>query len=303
MTSAGNATLNLFKDGAVAYTALDDETLKEAVVHGYQVRQFNSGVIYYLQPNFRAGRATLNLALRRALQGVFSSDTLVNKVIAMPGNKPLHGLFPSTAQGVSRPLQREYPPPVATQNLALARREIAQLRADMGGELPVLTLLVSESPVSVKIGEYLQDLFGRALGLDIRLDKQIFKQRIARMQAGDFDLVLAGWGPDFDDPITYGDLFASWNENNRGRYANADYDRWVGVAQNSSDQHLRMRAMGEMQRILHEDAAILPLFEGASTYLQHPVLRGVSRARFGGDPSYKFAYIMQPILVASDTER
>ena len=59
-------------------------------------------------------------------------------------------------------------------------------------------------------------MFKKHLGLDIKIDKQIFKQRLAKMLSGDFDMVLAGWGPDYDDPLTFGDLFASWNLNNRG---------------------------------------------------------------------------------------
>jgi oligopeptide transport system substrate-binding protein len=293
MTSSAAAMLNLYKDGAIAYSVLDAESLKEAVVQGYPVRRFRNGTIHFIEFNFREGRATGNADLRRAMQLVFDSATLVNKVIAMPGNKPLNSLFPSTVRGVEGPFYREYPASTVQPNLVLARRHLERARLAFGGQLPSLTFLVSEAPVSVIIGEYLQNMFKQALGLDIRLDKQIFKQRIAKMQSGDFDMVLAGWGPDFDDAITYGDLFASWNENNRGRYHNERYDHWVAVAQSSSDQGQRMQAMSELQRILQQDVGILPLFEGASAYLQHPSLRGVRRAIFGGDPSYKFAWLQQ----------
>lgn len=291
MTTSASAVLNLYKDGEIAFANLDAESLKEAVIQGYPVKRFRNGTVYFIEYNFRAGRATTNEDLRKAMQLVFDSATLVNKVIAMPGNRPLYSLFPSTVRGVEQPFYREYPPMAVTPDLALARQHVERARKTMGGQLPPLTLLVSETPVSVVIGEYLQNLFKQALGLDIRLDKQIFKQRIAKMQSGDFDMVLAGWGPDFDDAITYGDLFASWNENNRGRYNSASYDHWVEVAQNSSDQVERMQAMAEMQRILQEDVAILPLFEGASVYLQRPELRGVRRAIFGGDPNYKHAWL------------
>ena len=59
----------------------------------------------------------------------------------------------------------------------------------------------------------------------MKIDKQIFKQRLAKMTAGEFDMVAAGWGPDYDDPLTFGDLFSSWNKNNRGLYSNPELDR------------------------------------------------------------------------------
>ena len=47
------------------------------------------------------------------------------------------------------------------------------------------------------------------------------------MTAGDFDLAMAGWGPDYDDPLTFADLFTSWNKNNRGAYSNPELDALV----------------------------------------------------------------------------
>lgn len=293
ITTSKLAWLNLFKDGALAYTGLDEETLKEAVTEGYQVRRFTSGVIVFLEYNFRAGRATNNKNLRRAMQLVFDSSTLVNKVIGVPGFLPLYSQFPSTVKGLAQALQIEFPPGIPELDLKQARAYADQARLEAGGELPVLSLLVTESPVSVKVGEYLQNLFRTALGLEIKLDKQVFKQRLAKMDAGDFDMVLAGWGPDYDDAMTYGDLFASWNENNRGRWVNSDYDHWVAVAQSTADQSQRMAAMGELQTILQQHIAILPLYEGASNYLVHPQLRNFGRSIFGGDPIFKYVRIAE----------
>ena len=88
----------------------------------------------------------------------------------------------------------------------------------------------------------MQGALKKHLGLTLKIDKQIFKQRLAKMTAGDFDLVLAGWGPDYNDPLTFGDLFASWNLNNRGRYASPEMDRLIAVAQNASTPQSRMEA-------------------------------------------------------------
>ena len=126
----------------------------------------------------------------------------------------------------------------------------------------------------------------------MRIDRQNTKQRYAKMAAGDFDIVLTVWGPDYDDPMTFGDVFASWNENNRGRYHNPAYDRWVDVANNSPDQSVRMRAFGAMQALLIEDAPILTTYENSKIYLQHPQLDGVAHTIFGVDPDYRHARVL-----------
>lgn len=134
-------------------------------------------------------------------------------------------------------------------------------------------------------------MFRKTLGLNMKIDKQIFKQRLAKMLSGDFDLVLAGWGPDYDDPLTFGDLFASWNLNNRGRYMNPELDKWVRVAQNEQDTRTRMDAFGEIQRILIDDAVILPGYERGITYVTHPQMKGMVRRAVGPDPDFSNAWI------------
>jgi oligopeptide transport system substrate-binding protein len=104
-------------------------------------------------------------------------------------------------------------------------------------------------------------------------------------------MVLAGWGPDYDDPLTFADLFASWNQNNRGRYANPALDDWVAIAQSSQDARERMDAFGEIQKILIDDAVIIPNYERGSTYVTHPQMKGMVRRAVGPDPDFTNAYI------------
>ncbi|MBK9665798.1 MAG: hypothetical protein IPO61_08760 [Gammaproteobacteria bacterium] len=111
------------------------------------------------------------------------------------------------------------------------------------------------------------------------------------MTAGDFDMVASAWGPDYDDPLTYADLFASWNMNNRGRYSNAEYDRQVAIAQQSVAAPVRNAAFARIQDIVIEDAVIIALYERGYLYVQHPRLGGVKRRVFGGDPNFTYAYI------------
>ena len=179
-------------------------------------------------------------------------------------------------------------------NLELARQYLEQARKELAvDEIPPLVLLVGNSPTAAKQAEYLQGLLKARLGIDIKIDIQTFKQRLAKMTSGEFDIVGAGWGPDFDDVMTFGDLFASWNLNNRGRYNNPEYDRLVRVAMNSIDAKIRMDAMAGLQQILHDDAVILPQYEQGVIYLMNPKLRGVVRRVVGPDPDYTYARVVK----------
>ncbi len=125
------------------------------------------------------------------------------------------------------------------------------------------------------------------------MDVQTFKIRLDKMLYGDFDLVLAGWGPDFEDPMTFTDLFASWNVNNRGRYENDLYDSYVRTAQASSDPVVRMDAMGKAQQLIIDDATVLPTYERVANTVQHPKLSGVVFKQTGSSMILTYARVLE----------
>ncbi len=285
---------NLFRDQKTALAGLNSETLKSAMEQRYRIRKFRDGAVFYLEFNFRPNRATRSRHLRRAIRMIYDPRELVDKVIGIPGTIPAWSLFPAWLQGEKKSFQEEYPPARDGVNIERALLELELAKKELGVErIKPLTLLADTGPTAAKQAEYLQHLFQEKLGLELRIDKQTFKQRLAKMTLGDFDLVAAGWGPDFDDPITFGDLYASWNLNNRGRFSHADYDRWVETARNAVDVKTRMAAFGRLQEILAEELPILPQYERGSVYVQHPKLKGVVRRVFGGDPDYSHARVVK----------
>ena len=294
ITADTRARLNLFIDGKIVHTRLDGETYKDALTQRFRIRRFTTGSVFFLEYNHRPTRVTRNLNLRKAIQHVFDPNEMVNKVLATPGNLPGISLFPVWLNGVEDKFRREYPAPITKVDIAKANRYLDAAKRELNLEsIPPLVLLVSDSPTAAKQAEYMQGLLRAKLGLDIKIDVQTFKQRLAKMTSGDFDLVNAGWGPDFDDVMTFGDLFASWNLNNRGRYNNPEYDAQVRIAMNSSVPEIRMDAMGELQKIIHKDSVVLPQYEQGVIYLMHPKLKGVVRRVVGADPDYTHARVVK----------
>ena len=292
ITTDANAVLNLYKDDKVALAALNSENLDDALQQRWEINRFSSGSVYFLELNHRTERLTSNYHLRKALQAVNDPAELVYKIIKLPGNLPGNSLFPVWLRGVDGYFRQEYPAPEHTPDEALARDYLARALDELGlEELPPLVMLTGDSPSANKQSEYYQNVFKQKLGIDVKIDRQIFKQRLEKMTAGEFDLVAAGWGPDYDDPMTFADLFASWNENNRGRYANPELDAQVDIARSSSDAKTRMDAMAQVQQMLYDDAVILVQYESGSVYVAHPRVNGLVRRVVGTDPDYTNAWI------------
>jgi len=294
ITEDSRSRLNLYIDGKIVHTRLDGETYKDALTQRQRIRSFTTGSVFYLEYNFRDGRVTRNLNLRKAIQHVFEPEEFVNKVLATPGNLPGRSLFPVWLGGVEDKFRREYKAKEAKIDVSLAREYLQKAIQELGvKKIPPLVLLAGNSPTSAKQAEYMQGVLKEKLNIDVKIDVQTFKQRLAKMTSGDFDIVAAGWGPDFDDIMTFGDLFASWNLNNRGRYNNPEYDRLVRIGMTSTDPQTRMDAMGKLQDILYEEAVILPQYEQGVIYLMHPKLKGVVRRVVGADPDFRRARVVK----------
>ena len=292
ITSDVNATLNLYKDGKVAIAGLDAETLHDALEQRWKLERFNDGSVFFIEFNHRPSRLTSNRNLRKAIQFVVDPAELVYKVIKLPGNTPGESLFPVWLKGVDGYFRQEYPAPQHRVDFARAREYLARAKQELGLDpLPPLIFLSGDNPAANKQSEYFQEVFASRLGIEVKIDRQIFKQRLAKMTAGEFDMVLAGWGPDYADPLTFGDLFASWNKNNRGAYVSPELDAWVEVAQSSLVPGERMQAFDEIQKIIYDDAVILPNYERGSVFVRNPQLKGVVRRAVGTDPDYTGAYI------------
>ncbi|MCH2670565.1 MAG: peptide ABC transporter substrate-binding protein [Gammaproteobacteria bacterium] len=292
-TTDATSALNLFKDGKVAVVDyLGAEQLNEVLQQRWQLKRFGDGSVWFLAFNFSPDRITSNWHLRKALQLVTDPSELVNRVIKLPGNLPGESLFPVWLQGVNTFFRQEHPVPKIELNLEAAREHLEIAMEELGlDNPPSIALLVDDSPGAAKQAEYFQNLYGSQLGLDIRIDRQIFKQRLAKMQNQDFDLAVYGWGPDFADPLTFGELFASWNPNNNGRFNNTEYDESVRLAQSSLNPQTRMEAFARQQEILIEEVALIPNYERGRVYITDRRLQGVVRRAVGPDPDYTNAFI------------
>jgi oligopeptide transport system substrate-binding protein len=296
ITTDANARLNLFADGRVAdVDHIPGEALEQALQNRWHLGRFADGSVWYLEVNQRPDRPVgRNLHFRKALQLANDPGELVNKVLGMPSYTVAESLFPAFIAGAEGLFRDEYPPPTIQPDPAAAREHLEMARRELGlEEFPPLVLLSQDTPAAVKHSEYLQDKLRRVLGLDVRVDRQIFKQYLDKANDGEFDILISGWNPDFNDPMTFADLFTTWNDNNRGHYENLALDRKVRAAQQSLDPRTRMAAFGEIQRILFEDAAIILNYDRGVMYVQDPHLKGVIRRAVGPEPDYTHAYVVE----------
>jgi oligopeptide transport system substrate-binding protein len=285
-----SAQLNLYKDGKIDLVSLGKNTLKTAMQERFKMKRYSDGTVFYLEFNFAEGRITRNKNLRKAIQYVLDGEEFVGRVISIPGTLVGTSVIPTWIAGKNGLFREDYPIESVKPNLTLAKQHLADAMKELGLKAPpTLVWLTGDSPGASKEAEYFQNLLSSTLGITLKIDKQIFKQRLAKMSAGEFDIVSAGWGPDYNDPMTFADLKTSWNENNRGRWKNAQYDELIRKAQSTTKNTVRMDAMAAAEKILLEELPILPLYERSVIYSQSDRLANVGRRAVGFDPDFTYA--------------
>jgi oligopeptide transport system substrate-binding protein len=289
ITNDANTLFNLFQSGEIAMTDLSRETLPQALQQRLYIQSFANGMLNYMEFNFRPPHVLGNRALREAISAVIDRQALVNKVIAAPGTRPTAGFFPAWLNGIT-------PVALPEPDINKAQNALQKAKAELNvATLPLLTLLIYDSPAAVRQAEYLQRVLQQTLGITLIIDKQIFKQKLAKLKSGEFDLALSAWGPDYNDPMTFADLLHSANENNHGSYHNDNYDQLVEQAATLPPGETRTQTFSAMQTIMTQDIAVLPLTEPGIIYVQNRQLQNVRRSRFGGDPDLRHAFISDTI--------
>ena len=143
---------------------------------------------------------------------------------------------------------------------------------------PKLKLTNSDSTNAKKMDEFLKEQWRQNLGIEIEIEEVPFKLKVQKQYAHQFDIVSAGWNPDYDDAMTYLDMFVTGSPNNDGQWSNAEYDALVKKATAEADPKKRLTYMQDAEKILINEAAIAPMYwPGASvmtkSYVKDWVIR------------------------------
>jgi oligopeptide transport system substrate-binding protein len=277
ITSDVRSLLNVYKSKDLAVLRLSESILSDAADTGFRIQKAPTNCLAWLMMNMRPGKVTSNLKVRQAIRLAFNRDRYVNNIVGLPGTRKIDSVFTRRVKGVKSSFQKEYPTPEIMFNIERAKQLIEEVRVEMGVEkIPPIVLLANETRQIE--AEFIQAQLGSALGLDVKVDKQTFKQAIAKMHSGDFDIARAAFcGGPLRDPVFFAGIFVSQGSYNFGKYNSSRYDELMAVTHSSANPTIRMDAFGQLQQLLYEDIPIIPTHESAYVYLEDDRVKGLMR--------------------------
>ncbi|MFX3623541.1 MAG: peptide ABC transporter substrate-binding protein [Ectobacillus sp.] len=181
-------------------------------------------------------------------------------------------------------------------NAKKAKQLWEEAKKELGQDKITVEMLNYDDDTNKKVGEFIKAELEKNLpGLTVNIKQQPFKQKLDLEKKQDYQFSFSGWGPDYPDPMTFIDMFITESSFNEMSYSNKKYDELVAKAKGEllTDEKARWKALQEAEKILFEDAAISPIYQRSFAYLQKPYVKNVYEHNFGGDYSYKWAYISE----------
>ena len=153
-------------------------------------------------------------------------------------------------------------------NCEKARELLAEAGYPNGENFPVVEYLYNTSDAHKAVAEALQNMWETELGVKVTLNNQEWAVFLQTRKDGNYSIARNGWLADYNDPMSFLDMWLTGGGNNDAQYANADYDAKIQEAKNTTDPAARMKLMHEAENIIMgQDWALNPLYFYTQKYM------------------------------------
>ena len=149
-----------------------------------------------------------------------------------------------------------------------------------------LSLLVSKGEKEAAM--IIKEMIEKNLKITIEIDVVEYKERLMRESREEFDIVYTGWTPDYNDPMSYLEIFVSDSTYNHSGYKSRKYDDLVKKAREESIVNKRFNMLFEAEKRILNDYAIAPIQFRRNAWMRKAKLINVYKNFYG--PRENFIY-------------
>ena len=250
--------------------------------------------LWFLSVNLKKGDLK-NRNLNNALAYAFDRAKIANLVLK-DSSRPAYYFVPAAlATGPDGKDFRATSPKYFTEGKAKAKEYWNKAKAELGRSSEKIELLFEDSEASKKVAEFIKAEIETTLdGITIDLKSQPKKTRLKLMQAGEYEIGLTRWGPDYQDPMTFLDLFVTGGSINFGGYSDPEFDKLIAQC-NSGKLSLKERweTMKKAEAILLKGTGPIPVYQTGASMLWNPKVTGYINNAVGIPYTYKYADIKE----------
>ncbi|MDR0879964.1 MAG: ABC transporter substrate-binding protein [Clostridioides sp.] len=212
-----------------------------------------------------------------------------------------NGSFPAkyfTATNLVKNEGKDYTDLLASANVDAGRQDDkeaakywAKAKEELGFDKVELEFLTRDTELDIKQAEFYQSEIQEALeGCTVKIQQLPFKQQLQKQDKREYQIVMAGWSPDYPDPLTFLDTMVTGKKkSNSTGYSNKEYDKLIDQAKRETDINKSWALYAKAEELMLKDMYIAPLYQRTEAYLQNPNVKGIVDGAFAANQSYKWA--------------
>ena len=274
-----NTAVNLYNTGEMDETEIHGEFINEYKGKpDFTTKTFFATFNFsfnYDEPLFQ------NLNVRKAILMGVDLKTLVND-INNNGSVAATGYVPDGIAGPGKQTFREAEGPTMPAYDVAKAKELYKKGVEEVGDNPTIELLSYDDSAARDVATFFQSQL-KKIGMNTKIKIQPFDRKLELEANGSFQLSFNGWIADYNDPMTFLDLWTSDSSFNTGKYSNPKYDKLIADAQVEADFAKRMDMLLEAEKLLiEEDAALSPVYFDGRAYLLRPTITRFVNQPYGG---------------------
>lgn len=274
-----NAALSSFLAGDLDMVDLGTgELIKQAEAAGATIQSYTDGSAFYIYFN-NNDQYLSNVNLRRALFNAIDEQKEIDTVW-QNDNEPMTSF---TAPGVAAADGTSFAGKVGelyapSRDQEKAKEYLATALSELGCTVDDLSAHLSidcgDSATAIAEASFYQEQWRQVLGIEVTVNSMITKQGSQNRKTGNYVMSVTGWGPDYNDPNTFLDLWVTDGGNNQTGFSNERYDELIDLAATETDLEKRESYFVECEQIIADQLPIGPAYWRAPSYACSDKIKG-----------------------------
>ncbi|SCW48814.1 oligopeptide transport system substrate-binding protein [Paenibacillus tianmuensis] len=279
-------TINVVKDPNTSLNMYDTNQVDLTILRGEQFNAFKGKPDLTLKKEFVTGYlmfhnskfpAFANAKIRQALSMAVDRKSF-NDVVNGGSSTPSTGLVPVVVlDGNKQEFRKVAGDTQPAFDVAKAKQLLAEGLKELNmTSLPKFKLTADDNEGAKKTIEFVQAQWKQNLGVDVEGEPLPFPLRVKNMQENNFEALFALWGADYNDPMSFLDLWLSDNKSfNYVAYNSKAYDDLVKGADKEVDFVKRSKMLVDAEKQLMADLPISPVYFRMTPYAKKPNVEGL----------------------------
>lgn len=278
-----SSRINLYNTGKLDYVTLTSENVGQFEgKDGFHKGDLTAD-IYFVRLN-QKNEALQNKNIRDALYNGFDRKGLVDGILK-DGSLPAYFFVPKNyIKGPNGDDFRAENPEINKHSLKEAQASWKKGLKEIGKSKVSLNLLTTDDSQADQKAVYLKGQLEQNLpGLTVNINKQPRSNFFTLRSKMQYDMAISDWIPDYQDPMTFLDIWVTDGSSNQEAYSNKQYDQLVDqIHKSGADPEKRWKLMHQAEKVLLEDAAVVPLYQPATASVTNPKVHNLVKRVVSG---------------------